>query len=77
MMTLVFKLDLDVMVTHLHTINEVNKSNGTKDRIQNVLCGNTDRHTYMCKTFTYPLPRAIKIPDVDSNADFWYGSHTC
>ena len=28
-MTLVLKLDLDIMVTYLHTINEVNKSNGS------------------------------------------------
>ena len=30
-MTLVPKLELDFMVAYLHTINEVNKSNGSQD----------------------------------------------
>ena len=29
--------------------------------IQKLLSRNNDRHTDMCKTFTYPLSRAVKI----------------
>ena len=34
-MALVHKLDLDIMITHFHTINEAKKSNGSKQWLRN------------------------------------------
>ena len=56
-MTLILKVDLDMVVTYLHAKNKANRSKGLKV----LVLGNahrqtnrwTDRQTDMCKTFTY------------------------
>ena len=55
-MTLVLKPHLDIVVTYLHTKYEVNRSICSK-----VMVTEADRLTDMCKTFTYPLSRAVNI----------------
>ena len=52
LMTLVCELDLDMAVTNLHDKNEVSRSKGSKVM---------DTQTDICKTFTYPLKRAVNI----------------
>ena len=55
-MTLILKLDRDVVVTYLEAKNEINRSKGLK------------RQTDMYKTFTYPLWRAV-INNLYYNSD--------
>ena len=57
-MTLILKLDLDIVMTYFCIKNEVNRSIGSKVIIWKQR--QTDRQTDMCETFTYPLSRAVK-----------------
>ena len=54
-MTLILKLDLDMVVTYIHATNMVNRSKGLKSYDLH-----TGRQTDMCITFTYPLTWAAK-----------------
>ena len=54
-MTLVLKLDLHIVVTYYQTKYEVNRSICSKVIVQK------QRHTDMCKTFTYPLSWVVII----------------
>ena len=55
--TLVLKLDLDIMVTYFYTKIGVKRSFGSKI----IVWKRTDTQAYMCKTLTYPLSPAINM----------------
>ena len=57
------QLNLDIVVTYLHTKNEVNRLKGLKVMVWTNTWTDTqtDTQTYMCKTFTYPLPLTVMM----------------
>ena len=56
-LTLLLKLDTDMVVTYIDAKTEVNRSNGLKVTVWK--CIYTVRQTDMCKTFTYQLQTYI------------------
>ena len=60
-MTLTLKLDLDIIMTYICTKNEGNRSIGSKVIMWTHRQKHTQRQTDMCKTFTFPLSRTVKI----------------
>ena len=59
-MTLILKLDLDMVKMYLHTKNEVSMSRGSKVIVIACTDRQTDRHTDMTKNITYPHTRVVR-----------------
>ena len=61
-MTLILKLDLNIVMTYFCTKNEVNRSIGSKviNQKQTYRHRETDSQTDTCETFAYPLSQAVK-----------------
>ena len=57
-MTLILKLDLDMVKMYLHTKNEVSMSRVQKSWLEQTET-QTDRHTDMTKNITYPHTRVV------------------
>ena len=64
-MTLICKVDLDIVKMYRHTKNEVSMSTGSKDIVRT----DTDRHTDMTKTLPLPHKREV-IRDKKSTVDY-------
>ena len=59
-MTLILKLNLDIVGTYCHTIDQLDQKLWTENTHTHTHT-QMDRQTDMCKTFTYPLLRVVII----------------
>ena len=62
-MTLILKLDLDIVKMYYHTKNEVSTSTGSKVMAQTDKHTHTqtDKHTHRDTTKTFPLPHMREV----------------
>ena len=77
-MTLILKLDLDMVKMYLHTKNEVSLLRGPKviawtDRNTDT---QTDTQTDMTENITYPHTRVVMIADINSQETLLTRAHT-
>ena len=69
-MTLILKLDLDIVKIDHHTKNEVSMSTGSKVIARTDI--HTDRHTDTMKTLTLPHTREVKITcPIRMGGNYW------